>query len=249
LLQEKAEKRAAWAQAQEQAKQAHMLALQQAKEERERARQQAAEEKQAQRAALAQARLLNSENQAREKEQKKLEEAAKKSLMARLQERKKAQRKTWGATSGELLSAFIRVFSQRPDIRVTVSELGPAVAVEQIIGLDAHRTLDHLVLLSEIGPVAWHWGATDATGFAAMGVAEVLLHTHDITKGLGIAWEPPESLAQLVLAQLLPDAPPGRAPDVLRWATGRGELVGHAPVDDWVWRPMGRSGGSQRASP
>lgn len=28
-------------------------------------------------------------------------------------------------------------------------------------------------------------------GFAAMGIAEVLLHTHDIAEGLGIAYEPP----------------------------------------------------------
>lgn len=37
---------------------------------------------------------------------------------------------------------------------------------------------------------AWHWGPCDPSGFAAMGVAEVLLHTHDITQGLGVPWLP-----------------------------------------------------------
>ncbi|MCZ9345289.1 GNAT family N-acetyltransferase, partial [Streptomyces sp. TRM76130] len=31
-------------------------------------------------------------------------------------------------------------------------------------------------------------------GFAAMGVAEVLLHTHDLATGLGLAYEPPAEL-------------------------------------------------------
>lgn len=28
---------------------------------------------------------------------------------------------------------------------------------------------------------AWHFGPCDPTGFAALGVAEILLHTHDVT--------------------------------------------------------------------
>ncbi|WGD38727.1 hypothetical protein [Streptomyces cathayae] len=34
---------------------------------------------------------------------------------------------------------------------------------------------------------AWHRGPCDPTGFAAMGVAEILLHIHDITRGLAAA--------------------------------------------------------------
>ncbi|WP_247702974.1 maleylpyruvate isomerase N-terminal domain-containing protein [Streptomyces sp. F63] len=38
---------------------------------------------------------------------------------------------------------------------------------------------------------AWHWGPCDPEGFAAMSVAEALLHTHDITRGLSVTWLPP----------------------------------------------------------
>ena len=84
--------------------------------------------------------------------------------------------------------------------------------------------------------VAWHWGVCDAGGFAALGVAETLVHTHDITQGLGVDWRPPQGLSRLVLDRLLPDAPHGRASDVLLWATGRADLAGHPRVREWVWR-------------
>ncbi|MQY34602.1 hypothetical protein SRB17_25720 [Streptomyces sp. RB17] len=42
--------------------------------------------------------------------------------------------------------------------------------------------------LAAVSPTlrAWHWGPCDPEGFAAMGVAEILLHTHDITQGLSV---------------------------------------------------------------
>jgi RimJ/RimL family protein N-acetyltransferase len=79
--------------------------------------------------------------------------------------------------------------------------------------------------------------SADAEGFAAMGVAEVLLHTHDITEGLGIPYEPPADLVESLLACLFPHVQPGPAPwPTLLWATGRGELPGRAPVTEWRWR-------------
>ncbi|MEU6403155.1 GNAT family N-acetyltransferase [Streptomyces sp. NPDC046985] len=73
-------------------------------------------------------------------------------------------------------------------------------------------------------------------GFAAMGVAEVLLHTHDIAQGLELAYEPPAELCEELLAWLFPQVRPGAEPwPTLLWATGRGELPGRAPVAEWRW--------------
>ena len=74
-------------------------------------------------------------------------------------------------------------------------------------------------------------------GFAAMGVAEVLLHAHDIAEGLGLDYEPPAELPRFVLTTIFPHVQPG--PDhwrTLLWATGRGDLPGRAPVTEWRWR-------------
>lgn len=76
----------------------------------------------------------------------------------------------------------------------------------------------------------------DREGFAAMGIAEVLLHTHDVAQGLGIDYDPPEHLAESVLTWLFPHVQPGpTAWPTLLWATGRGELPGRAPVTEWRW--------------
>jgi len=98
------------------------------------------------------------------------------------------------------------------------------------------RLLANAVASASAGPVAWHWGMSDASGFAAMGIAETIVHTYDITRGLGVAWLPPNALSQLAVARLLPDSPPGPAGQVLLWATGRTDLEGHPPVTEWVWR-------------
>jgi hypothetical protein len=96
-----------------------------------------------------------------------------------------------------------------------------------------------LVAAVEIAPNdarAWHWGTTDRSGFAAMGIGELLVHTYDIASGLEVDWRPPVPLAEVVLARLMPDAPHYDAATLL-WATGRIELDGRPSVGDWIWRP------------
>jgi len=57
---------------------------------------------------------------------------------------------------------------------------------------------------------AWHpYGTSDPEGFVAMGIVEVLVHTHDIARGLDIDWAPPEELCRPVLLRLFPDAAQG----------------------------------------
>jgi hypothetical protein len=100
---------------------------------------------------------------------------------------------------------------------------------------------------------AWHpYGMADPEGFAAMGIVETVVHTHDIATGLDLAWTPPASLCAKTLARLFPTAPEGDPWQVLLWATGRVELPGHERRVEWRWHgePLGadaRSPSSTRA--
>ncbi|MFI0411151.1 maleylpyruvate isomerase N-terminal domain-containing protein [Actinomadura sp. 3N508] len=80
------------------------------------------------------------------------------------------------------------------------------------------------------------FGASDPEGFAAMGVVETLVHTHDLAEGLGLAWEPPAGLCARVLGRLFPDAPRDTGPwPALLWATGRADLPGRPRLTSWRW--------------
>jgi hypothetical protein len=83
---------------------------------------------------------------------------------------------------------------------------------------------------------AWHWGPCDPTGFAAMGVAEIVLHTYDIAQGLELDWVPPDTLCEPVLERLFPNAPSGPTAQALLWCTGRVELPGRPRLSSWVWK-------------
>jgi RimJ/RimL family protein N-acetyltransferase len=73
-------------------------------------------------------------------------------------------------------------------------------------------------------------------GFAAMGVVEVLLHTHDMAEGLGLAYRPADELCGYVMARIFPHVRQGEDPwRTLLWATGRGDLPGEEPVTAWHW--------------
>jgi hypothetical protein len=92
---------------------------------------------------------------------------------------------------------------------------------------------------------AHDWGMPDASGFAALGCDEMLVHTSDIAAGLGTSFDPPREVCARVLARLFPWAPPDKDSwKALRWANGRGPLgerprlspnwVSHpAPLDEW----------------
>jgi uncharacterized protein (TIGR03083 family) len=119
---------------------------------------------------------------------------------------------------------------------VTVSADEPPDALLQIID-GCGRVLACVVDGSPVDARAWHWGPTDASGFAAMGMGELLVHTYDIARGLGDGWRPPPDLAQTVVSRLLDGAPAvGDPSDLLLWSTGRIDLPGLDHVDRWVWR-------------
>jgi hypothetical protein len=83
---------------------------------------------------------------------------------------------------------------------------------------------------------AWHWGPTDPSGFAALGVNETLVHTWDIAQGLNLGWTPPAALCARVLSRLFPDAPPGDPVAALLWCTGRLALPDRPRLTDWRLR-------------
>ncbi len=94
----------------------------------------------------------------------------------------------------------------------------------------------------------YHWtGLADASGFLAMGCDEILIHAHDVARGLGLPFSIPDDLASKILARLYPWAPHGVAPnDVLLWVNGRRKLPGQsrqdwqrwhcAPLEEWDGR-------------
>ncbi|MFI2209719.1 hypothetical protein [Streptomyces sp. NPDC020141] len=119
------------------------------------------------------------------------------------------------------------------------ASLDPAAPVDTCLeGLHIASALLAATVRSTPGDVrAWHpWGRSDATGFAAMGIAELVLHTYDITRGLGRPRPPSEGPAAAVLARLFPGAPAGHpAPDTLLWCTGRAALPGLPRLGTWQW--------------
>ncbi|WP_406150168.1 VOC family protein [Streptomyces sp. NBC_01012] len=80
------------------------------------------------------------------------------------------------------------------------------------------------------------YGVSDPEGFAAMGVVETLVHTHDVAAGLSLSWTPPRDLCDRVLARLFPDAPDDEDRwTVLLWSTGRADLPGRDRLTAWKW--------------
>jgi hypothetical protein len=94
-----------------------------------------------------------------------------------------------------------------------------------------------MVTTTSPGTRAWHpHGTSDPEGFAAMGVAETLVHGHDAARGLGVPWEPPADLCVRVLNRLFPGAPADVLPwAALLWATGRADLSDRPRLSEWRW--------------
>ncbi|GAB3689274.1 hypothetical protein GCM10027597_44080 [Saccharopolyspora tripterygii] len=79
------------------------------------------------------------------------------------------------------------------------------------------------------------YGVSDPEGFAAMGIVETLVHTHDVVDGLGLSRHPSSQVCAKVLDRLFPDAPAGDPWTVLLFSTGRAELPGRARLTSWRW--------------
>ena len=79
-------------------------------------------------------------------------------------------------------------------------------------------------------------GAADPSGFAAMAGDEMLIHTDDAARGLGLAFRPSDDLSAAVLTRMFPWIEVQGDPwELLRWANGRIELPGQERLSDWAW--------------
>jgi uncharacterized protein (TIGR03083 family) len=80
------------------------------------------------------------------------------------------------------------------------------------------------------------WGSPDASGFRAMACDEILLHTYDAGRGLGLDFIPPADLAEATLERLFPWAQAGSDPWLtLKWANGRIALPDRTKLAKWRW--------------
>jgi uncharacterized protein (TIGR03083 family) len=84
---------------------------------------------------------------------------------------------------------------------------------------------------------AWHpYGMGDSEAFAAMGIVESLVHTHDIAVGLAESWQQPPALCRAALERLFPERPQiDDAAQALLWCTGRTALPGRPRLQRWRW--------------
>ncbi|TWP51192.1 hypothetical protein FKR81_16365 [Lentzea tibetensis] len=117
----------------------------------------------------------------------------------------------------------VRPASSPDDLIRTVSTFGTVLV----------RTVE----ASPPAAVGWHpYGLGDASAFAAMGCAELLVHTHDASLGLETSFTPDPALAEATLERLFPDAPGGHpAWETLLWAHNRVPLADFPRPDGWRW--------------
>ncbi|MGP3986900.1 maleylpyruvate isomerase N-terminal domain-containing protein [Streptomyces sp. 3N207] len=109
---------------------------------------------------------------------------------------------------------YITLFASL-DAQASIPECLEGVGIAASILASAVREADSDVR-------AWHpWGHSDGPGFAAMGIVELLVHSDDIARGLGLGWRPPEQLCTHAVRRLFPEAPDGHdAAGTLLWCTG-----------------------------
>lgn len=90
-------------------------------------------------------------------------------------------------------------------------------------------------------------GPPDASGFAAMACDEMLVHTADAARGLGLEFSAEASLAAEVLGRLFPWHESGEDPwRTLLWANDRLSLPDREDQSGWTWhcRPLSEWDGS-----
>ncbi|WP_433288506.1 maleylpyruvate isomerase N-terminal domain-containing protein [Pseudonocardia sp. CA-142604] len=119
--------------------------------------------------------------------------------------------------------------------------------------VQAHAAvLAAVVTVTPASERGWHpAGLADASGFAAMGCDEILVHTADAAAGLGVPFAPDPALAARVVHRLFPWAPGHPDPwAVLLWCNGRAPLGERPRREGWRWHcaPLDEWDGSDPAA-
>jgi hypothetical protein len=119
-----------------------------------------------------------------------------------------------------------------PEIRADASPMELVLAFDTMAVL-----LGYVVDGSPASVRGYHpFGKADATGFAAMGCDEMLLHTDDVARAFGVPFVPDDVLAERTLRRLFPWAPSETdAWETLRWANGRAPLGDRPRLARWRW--------------
>jgi hypothetical protein len=121
------------------------------------------------------------------------------------------------------------------DLKVRADAASPALVVSL---RSAARVCAASIDAAPAGMRGFHpAGAADASGFAAMACDEMLIHTDDAARGLGLTFASDSTLAGRVLARLFPwhDLGDEDAWQLLRWANGRIDLPGRPNQKGWEW--------------
>lgn len=133
----------------------------------------------------------------------------------------------------------VDLFSGDRDLGTLQLSVRPDAPPEDLLRTVAvgSTVLATLVSSAPAGIHGWHpAGIADPSGFAAMACDELLVHTDDAARGLGVSFEPPAELARATLERLFPWAPADVDPwQGLLWANGRLELPGHGRLATWRW--------------
>lgn len=134
---------------------------------------------------------------------------------------------------------YAALLSRQASNNIEVPE--PGIAADPAALLDVARSAAALlaaaVEAAEPEDLAWHpWGTADRSGFAAMGVDEMLVHGSDIAVGMGLAYDPPSHICAAILRRIFPWAPDNGDPwAALQWANGRINLGTSRAEPDWRW--------------
>ena len=125
------------------------------------------------------------------------------------------------------------------DLKIVEHKVSPAGTPAELV--EAMRTYATIVaaVIDSTSPDArgFHpFGMADPSGFAAMACDEMLIHTDDAARGLGLVFEPSSGLVERVLRRLFPWVEAEGDPwHLLQWANGRIALKGQAKLEGWRW--------------